>query len=106
MEREDMKRLLLLGLAVLVIALIVDPVYCGITNADIKNASKTWTGTIQDWTPMAIGGGLTLAGVMFFMIKYAYALGAVGGTAFLYGAKAFTGDGQACLISAAQALLG
>jgi hypothetical protein len=42
---------------------------------------------------------------MFFVNKYAYAIGAAGGTAFLYGAKSFMGDGEACLISLAQAIL-
>jgi hypothetical protein len=106
LEEVLIKKLFWLCAAVLIITLIIEPGFCGITDAQIKAASKTWTGTIKDWTPMAIGGGLSLAGVMFFMNKYAYALGAVGGTAFLYGAKAFVGDGEACLISMAQMILG
>jgi hypothetical protein len=92
-------------LSLLVMALLIDPAFCGITSDQIKAASKEWSGTIKDWTPMAIGGGLSLAGVMFFMNKYAYALGAIGGTAFLFGAQKFVGDGSACLLSAAQLLL-
>jgi hypothetical protein len=98
MEESMNKKLFWTCAAILIIALIIDPAYCGITSEQIKAASKSWSGTIKDWSPMAIGGGLSLAGVMFFMNKYAYALGAVGGTAFLYGAQAFVGDGQACLI--------
>jgi hypothetical protein len=85
--------------------LLIDPAFCGITSDQIKEASKAWSSTIKDWTPMAIGGGLSLAGVMFFMNKYAYALGAIGGTAFLFGAQKFVGDGSSCLLSAAQLLL-
>jgi hypothetical protein len=80
--------------------------FCGITDAQVKAASKAWSATIFDWTPLAVGAGLAIAGVMFFANKYTYALGAIGGSAFLYGAKAFVGDGQTCLISTAQTILG
>jgi hypothetical protein len=70
----------LVCLVILVVALIIDPAFCGIDNAQIKAASKAWTKTIDDWTPLAIGGGLTLSGIMFFVNKYAYAIGAAGGT--------------------------
>ena len=101
------KRTLITVIAVCaILPLLIDPAMAGITSAEIKAASKTWAGTIQDWTPGIIGGGLTLAGVMFFMNKYAYALGAIGGVGFLYAAKSFTGDGQACLINMAQSIFG
>ena len=102
----NFKKVLLLSAILIAISITTDPACAGITSAEIKAASKTWAGTIQDWTPGIIGGGLTLAGVMFFMNKYAYALGAIGGVGFLYAAKSFTGDGQACLISMAQGIFG
>jgi hypothetical protein len=89
----------------LLIALIVDAAFCGITSEQVKAASKGWGETIKDWMPLAVSGGLSFAGVMFFANKYAYALGAIGGTAFLFGAQKFMGDGSACLITAAQLLL-
>ena len=101
------KKTLIIALAVFaILPLLIDPAMAGITSAEIKAASKSWTATIQDWTPGIIGGGLTLAGIMFFMNKYAYAVGALGGTAFLYAAKAFTGNGEAALTSMAKVLLG
>ena len=88
----NFKKVLLMSAILVAVSLTIDPAMAGITSAEIKAASKTWAGTIQDWTPGIIGGGLTLAGVMFFMNKYAYALGAIGGVGFLYAAKSFTGD--------------
>ncbi|MDR0385080.1 MAG: hypothetical protein LBH60_03285, partial [Prevotellaceae bacterium] len=76
-----------LGILVLVffaVLLIAEPAFCGITNAQIKAASQAMAATVTDWIPMVIGGGLALAGVMFFMNKYSYALGALGGVGFLY----------------------
>jgi hypothetical protein len=100
------KQLAISVLVFLAVVLIAEPAFCGITDTQIKAASKAMAATVTDWIPMVIGGGLALAGVMFFMNKYSYALGALGGVGFLYAAKAFTGTGEACLISAAQLILG
>jgi hypothetical protein len=100
------KRLFLSCAAILITALLTDPAFCGITSEQVKAASAKWSETIFDWTPLAVGAGLAIAGVMFFANKYTYASGAIGGSAFLYGAKAFMGDGKACLISMAQMILG
>lgn len=93
-------------LVLLVLSLFLDPAIAGISSTEIKAASKSWTSTIHDWTPGIIGGGLTLAGVMFFMNKYFYAIGALGGIAFFYAAKAFTGTGEAALTDMAKVLFG
>jgi hypothetical protein len=100
------KQLGQLILAFFAVVLMAEPAFCGISNEQIKAASKAMAATVTDWIPMVIGGGLALAGVMFFMNKYSYALGALGGVGFLYAAKAFTNGGEACLISAAQFILG
>jgi hypothetical protein len=93
-------------MAFLAVVLMAEPAFCGITDAQIKAASKEMTAKVSDWMPMIMGGGLALAGVMFFINKYAYAIGALGGVGFLYAAKAFSGTGEACLTSAAQWILG
>jgi hypothetical protein len=86
--------------------LLPEQAFCGVNNDQIKAASKAMTEVIFDWMPIVIGSGLALAGVMFFMNKYSYAIGALGGVGFLYAAKAFTGSGEACLISALQLIGG
>jgi hypothetical protein len=100
------KQLIRLKPTIAAMLLAAEPAFCGIADVQIKAASKAMAATVTDWIPMVIGGGLALAGVMFFMNKYSYALGALGGVGFLYAAKAFTGTGEACLISAARLILG
>lgn len=90
----------------LILPLLIDPALAGITNAEIKAASKSWVSTIGDWTPGLTYAGFIMAAIMFFVNKYTYAIGALGGSAFLYAAKAFTGSGEAALTSAASIFLG
>lgn len=90
----------------LVLPLLIDPAVAGITNTEIKAASKSWVSTIGDWTPGLTFAGFVMAAIMFFVNKYTYAIGALGGSAFLYAAKAFTGTGEAALTSAASIFLG
>lgn len=91
---------------ILLIMIVLDTAMAGITNAEIKLASKTWVSTIGDWTPGLTYAGFIMAAIMFFVNKYTYAIGALGGSAFLYAAKAFTGSGEAALTSAASIFLG
>ena len=65
----NLKKVLLMSSILVAVSLITDTAMAGITSAEIKAASKTWAGIIQDWTHGIVGGGLTLAGVMFFMNK-------------------------------------
>lgn len=90
----------------LVIWIVADPAMAKITNEEIKEASKTWTSTIKDWSTPIMCGGMALAAIMFFINKYAYALGAIGGTGFMYAAKSFVGDGTGCTVDMAKSLLG
>ena len=76
-------------IVILAIMIVFDTALAGITNSEIKAASKSWVSTIQDWTPGLTFGGFVMAAIMFFVNKYTYAIGALGGTAFLYAAKAF-----------------
>jgi hypothetical protein len=89
-----------------VAVLLTEPAFCGVTDAQIKAASKAVTDNVKYWMPTVMMCGLVLAGIMLFMNKYSYALGALGGAGFLYAAKSFTESGEACLISAAQMILG
>jgi len=102
-----MKKVVVTSLLLIALALILtEPALAKITNAEIKEASKTWVSTINDWTPGIMGGGFLLAATMFFLNKYAYALGAIGGTGIVYAAKAFVGDGSGALVDLARVLLG
>ena len=96
-----MKTALVIGLC-----MVIDTAMAGITDAQIKAASKTWVSTISDWSPGVVGGGMALAAIMFFLNKYAYGIGAIAGTAFMYASKSYMGDGQAALIDMAKALFG
>lgn len=90
----------------LVIWIATDPAMAKITNEEIKAASQTWTATIKDWSTPIMCGGMALATIMFFINKYAYALGALGGMGFMYAAKSFVGDGTECTVDMAKLLLG
>jgi hypothetical protein len=99
------KELLKIAVVIAIVS-IIDTGICGITSTEIKAATKSWVGTVTDWMPGIMGAGVALAGVMFFLNKYAYGLGAAGGVGMLWAAKAFMGDGQACLVDMAQVLFG
>lgn len=102
-----MKKVIVTSVILIAIATILtEPAIAKITNAEIKEASKTWVSTINDWTPGIMGAGFLLSATMFFLNKYAYALGAIGGTGIIYAAKAFVGDGSGALIDLARILLG
>ena len=60
------KMLFINFLILIAMALIVDPAYCGIQDAQIKAASKTFIGTMKDWMPAIIGGGLVGSGICLF----------------------------------------
>jgi hypothetical protein len=100
------KRTLLKVAIIVAVISIIDSTDAGITSSEIKAATKSWVGTLTDWMPGIMGAGVALAGVMFFLNKYAYGLGAAGGVGMLWAAKAFMGDGQACLIDMAKVLFG
>lgn len=90
----------------LAVVLFIDSAYCGISDAQIKAASKTFAGTMQDWMPAIIGGGLMGSGICLFANNFKMGIAGLAGTGFLYAAKSFVGDGQAALIDAAVQLLG
>ena len=89
----------------LVMFLLVEPAFCGIADAQIKAASKTFIATMSDWMPAIIGGGLFASGICLFVNNFKMGLAGLAGTGFLYAAKAFVGDGQGALIQAAEQLL-
>lgn len=90
----------------LIVWIVIDPVMAKITNEEIKAASTTWTSTIKDWSTPIMVGGMILAGIMFFINKYAYALGAIGGVIFTYIAKSCISSGAGCTIDMAKQILG
>jgi len=92
-------------IAVLLMVLFVDSAYCGITDQQIKAASKTFIGTMSDWMPAIIGGGLFASGICLFANNFKMGLAGLAGTGFLYAAKSFVGDGQGAMIYAAEQLL-
>jgi hypothetical protein len=95
----DNKKLLILCCVVLAMILLMEPAFCGITDAQIKAASKSLMGAMKDWTPVIIGGGLLISGMLVFANNYKAGLSGIAATAFIYAAKAFTGEGEACLIN-------
>jgi hypothetical protein len=107
MEKKMSKRAIFylsLGLLVMVV-LLVDPAYCGITNTDIKAASKEFMSTMKDWMPAIIGGGLVGSGICLFANNFKMGIAGLAGTGFLYAAKAFVGTGEGALIQMAEELL-
>lgn len=88
-----------------ILALMPDLAYCGITDAQIKAASKTFIGTMTDWMPAIIGGGLIGSGICLFANNFKMGIAGLAGTGFLYAAKAFVGDGQAALINVAEQVI-
>jgi hypothetical protein len=84
---------------VLLVILVFEPAFCGINDEQIKAASKSFTSTMNDWTPAIIGGGLLVSGLLIFANNYKAGLSGIAATAFIYAAKAFTGTGEACLIT-------
>ncbi|GHT94295.1 hypothetical protein FACS1894122_10770 [Alphaproteobacteria bacterium] len=97
----DKRKLFILCCVMLVVVLLMEPAFCGITDGQIKAASKSFTGAMHDWTPAVIGGGLLVSGMLIFANNYKAGLSGIAATAFIYAAKAFTGTGEACLILAA-----
>jgi hypothetical protein len=91
---------------VLVMMLLnIDQAFCGITDAQIKAASKTFIGTMKDWMPAIIGGGLFGSGVCLFANNFKMGIAGLAGTGFLYAAKSFVGEGEGALIQMAEQLL-
>ncbi|MBR1733906.1 MAG: hypothetical protein IJ730_00400 [Alphaproteobacteria bacterium] len=103
----NQKIFFMLNLTILLaVVLFMDPAFCGITDAQIKAASKTFTDTMKDWMPAIIGGGLMGSGICLFANNFKMGIAGLAGTGFLYAAKSFVGDGQAALVDAAVQLLG
>lgn len=94
------KEFFLMDLLILVaVALLIEPAYCGITDVQIKAASKTFISTMKDWMPAIIGGGLIGSGICLFANNFKMGIAGLAGTGFLYAAKAFVGEGEGALIS-------
>lgn len=90
---------------IMVLVLLIDSAYCGITDAQIKAASKTFISTMSDWMPAIIGGGLVGSGICLFANNFKMGIAGLAGTGFLYAAKAFVGTGEGALIQMAEQLL-
>jgi ABC-type uncharacterized transport system permease subunit len=99
------KQIFYISLTLLVMVLLMDPAYCGITDAQIKAASKTFISTMSDWMPAIIGGGLVGSGICLFANNFKMGIAGLAGTGFLYAAKAFVGTGEGALIQMAEQLL-
>lgn len=99
-------RIIMRAALIIGIMVVVDTALAGISNEDIKNASKTWVATLNDWSPIIVGSGFVLSAIMFFLNKYSYAIGVIGGTAFTYAAKSYMGTGEGALIDMARILFG
>lgn len=93
------------GVAILMIVVLYDPAYCGITDAQIKAASKQFISTMNDWTPAIIGAGLVGSGICIFANNFKMGIAGLAGTGFLYAAKAFVGTGEGALIQNWETLL-
>lgn len=85
--------------------LISNQAYCGINDAQIKAASKTFISTMKDWMPVIIGGGLIGSGICLFANNFKMGIAGLAGTGFLYAAKAFVGTGEGALISSMAQLV-
>ena len=99
------RRVFCIGILMLVVVFMCDPVYCGITDAQIKAASKTFISTMKDWMPAIIGGGLIGSGICLFANNFKMGIAGLAGTGFLYAAKAFVGEGEGALISSMAQLV-
>lgn len=99
------KRMFYINLVLLLMVLFVDQAFCGITDAQIKAASKTFISTMKDWMPAIIGGGLIGSGICLFANNFKMGIAGLAGTGFLYAAKSFVGEGEGCLIQMAAELL-
>lgn len=107
MKKQTLKKVIAISaMLALIVWIVTDPVMAKIANEEIKAASTTWTSTIKDRLTPIMCGGMVLAAIMFFVNKYAYALGALGGTGFMYAAKSFVGDGSGCTVDMAKQILG
>lgn len=93
------RRVFCIGMLVLVMMFMFDSAYCGITDEQIKAASKTFISTMKDWMPVIIGGGLIGSGICLFANNFKMGIAGLAGTGFLYAAKAFVGTGEGALIS-------
>ena len=99
------KQIFYVCLMLLVMVLFVDQAFCKISDDQIKEASKTFIGTMSDWMPAIIGGGLFASGICLFANNFKMGLAGLAGTGFLYAAKSFVGDGSGALIQMADHLL-
>ena len=107
MTKQTLKKVIAISaMLAFIVWVMTDPAMAKITNEEIKAASTTWTSTIKDWSTPIMCGGMALAAIMFFVNKYSYALGALGGTGFMYAAKSFVGDGSGCTVDMAKQILG
>jgi hypothetical protein len=106
-RREEMRnrKVEVLSLAVLLMLLSVEFVYGGITDQQIKAASKMFIGTMSDWMPSIIGAGLIGSGICLFANNFKMGIAGLAGTGFLYAAKAFVGTGEGGMIEMAEQLL-
>lgn len=99
------RRVFYMTVLILMMIIIFEPVYCGITDEQIKAASKTFISTMKDWMPVIIGGGLIGSGICLFANNFKMGIAGLAGTGFLYAAKAFVGTGEGALISSVVRLL-
>ena len=99
------RRVFYMTVLILMTIIIFEPVYCGITDEQIKAASKTFISTMKDWMPVIIGGGLIGSGICLFANNFKMGIAGLAGTGFLYAAKAFVGTGEGALISSVVRLL-
>lgn len=99
------RRQIYFGIFLVVVLLLSDSVYCGITDEQIKAASKSFVSTMKDWMPAIIGGGLVGSGICLFANNFKMGIAGLAGTGFLYAAKAFVGEGEGALINVASEIL-
>lgn len=89
----------------LIVIAFIEPSYCAVTNDQIKAATKTFVGTINDWIPAIIAGGLFGSGICLFANNFKMGIAGLAGTGFLYAAKSFVENGEAALINIADQIL-
>ena len=104
---DNNRRYLYLGLMLLILTVVlIEPTYCdNISDEQIKAASDSFVGTINNWTPAIIAAGLFGSGICLFANNYRMGIAGLAGTGFLYAAKAFVGAGKAAVFAVADQIL-
>ena len=101
------RKYLYLGLMLFVLTVIlIEPTYCQqINDNQIRAASNSFIGTLNNWMPVIVATGLFGSGICLFASNFRMGIAGLAGTGFLYASRAFVNAGNAAVFDIADQIL-